>query len=211
MGDILQILDFLGVAVFAVTGALVASRLRLDFLAFVFFAVFTGVGGGTLRDLVLGAPVFWVEDQTYLLVCLAIGAALWLGAGLVERIDKPVRWADAMGVAAYSVMGAAKTLSLAHPPLVAVLMGVATATFGGIIRDTIAGQPSALLKPEIYLTAAFAGAGGYVALSMAGVPDWPAAAAGVALALVLRGGAIVRGWSLPPYRPPEDMRPDDPA
>lgn len=203
MITMLQLLDFLGVAVFAVTGAIVASRLRLDSLAFVFFAVFTGVGGGTLRDLLLGAPVFWVENQLYLIVCVAIGAAMWFATPFVERLSKPLRWADALGLAAYSVMGAAKTLSLGHPSIVAVLMGVATATFGGIIRDTIAGQPSALLKPEIYLTAAFVGSGTYVALWAAGIPAWPAAFAGVAAALLLRGGAILWGWCLPPYRPPE--------
>ena len=205
MADLLLVLDFLGVAVFAVTGGLVASRLRLDVLAFLFFAVFTGVGGGTMRDLVLGVPIFWVQDQTYLLVCVVIGGFLWIGASWVERIDRPLRWADALGVAAYSVMGAAKTLALSHPPLVAVLMGVATATFGGILRDTLAGQPSALIKPEIYLTAAFAGAGTYVALAMVVGPGWSAALAGTGVALVLRGGAIMRGWSLPPYRPPGDV------
>ncbi|WP_417768030.1 trimeric intracellular cation channel family protein [Stappia sp.] len=200
----LQILDFLGVAVFAITGTIVASRLRLDCLAFVFFSVFTGVGGGTLRDLLLDAPVFWVENQIYLVVCIAIGGAMWFLAPFVEKLSKPLRWADALGLAAYSVMGAAKTLSLGHPSIVAVLMGVATATFGGIIRDTIAGQPSALVKPEIYLTSAFAGAGVYVGLWVLGTPAWPAALGGVCAALLLRGGAIMRGWCLPPYRPPED-------
>jgi uncharacterized membrane protein YeiH len=109
-----------------------------------------------------------------------------------------------MGLAAYSVMGAAKTLALGHPPTVAVLMGVATATFGGIIRDTIADQPSALVNPELYLTPAFVGAGVYVGLFSFGVEAWPAAIAGVVAALVLRGGAIIWGWSLPAYTPPDD-------
>ncbi|MHC5655058.1 trimeric intracellular cation channel family protein [Stappia sp. ICDLI1TA098] len=207
MATMLQFLDFLGVAVFAVTGAIVASRLKLDPLAFVFFAVFTGVGGGTLRDLLLGAPVFWVENQIYVIVCIAIGAAMWGLASLFERLSKPLRWADALGLAAYSVMGAAKALSLGHSSVVAVLMGVATATFGGIVRDVIAGLPSAFLKQEIYITAAFAGAMAYVALTLAGVPAWPAAFGGGAAALLLRGGAIHFGWSLPTYNPPEDRSP----
>ncbi|MBC2857690.1 trimeric intracellular cation channel family protein [Stappia sp. 28M-7] len=210
MATMLQILDFLGVAVFAVTGAIVASRLRLDCLAFVFFAVFTGVGGGTLRDLLLDAPVFWVENEIYLVVCISIGALMWFATPLVERMSKPLRWADAMGLAAYSVMGAAKTLALGHPPTVAVLMGVATATFGGIIRDTIADQPSALVNPELYLTPAFVGAGVYVGLFTFGIEAWPAAIAGVAAALVLRGGAIIWGWNLPAYTPPSDTPSDKP-
>lgn len=206
MAAMLQVLDFLGVAVFAITGAIAASRLRLDPLAFVFFAVFTGIGGGTLRDLLLDAPVFWVENQIYLIVCVVIGLAMWPLAALVERLSKPLRWADAIGLAAYSVLGAAKALSLGHASVVAILMGVATATFGGILRDLIAGTPSALLKREIYITAAFAGAGGYVVLSLAGVPGWPAAFGGFAIALVMRGGAILRDWSLPSYTPPEQPR-----
>ncbi|MXN66743.1 trimeric intracellular cation channel family protein [Stappia sp. GBMRC 2046] len=195
----LQFFDFLGVAVFAMTGAIVASRLKLDVLAFVFFASFTGVGGGTLRDLLLGVPVFWVEDQTYLIVCVAVGVTIWFAAGWIEKLGKPLRWADAVGISAYCVMGAAKTLSIGDVPVVAVMMGIATATFGGIIRDTIAGQPTAIAKSEIYLTAAFAGAAVYVCLNAAGVPQWPAAIAGFATAMVLRGGAIQFGWQLPPY------------
>ncbi|MBA5776994.1 trimeric intracellular cation channel family protein [Stappia sp. F7233] len=199
----LLILDFLGVAIFAITGAIVASRLKLDIIAFLFFATFTGIGGGTARDLLLGVPVFWVEDQTYLIVCLLVGAAMWFAAPLFESWGKPLRWADAVGISAYSVMGAAKTLSQGDVAVVAVLMGVATATFGGIIRDTIAGQPSALVKSEIYLTAAFAGAAGYVCLTLLGVGNWPAAIAGGAFAFALRAGAIQYGWSLPGYRPPD--------
>ncbi len=195
----LQFFDFAGVAIFAITGAIVASRLRLDVIAFLFFATFTGIGGGTLRDVLLGVPVFWVEDQAYLVVCLLVGAAMWFAAPWFEAWGKPLRWADAVGVSAYSVMGAAKTLAHGDAPVVAVLLGVATATFGGIIRDMIAGQPSALVKSEIYLTAAFAGAIVFVVSTLLGVGSWPAAIAGTLAAFALRGGAIQFGWSLPGY------------
>ncbi|PVB61388.1 trimeric intracellular cation channel family protein [Labrenzia sp. 011] len=197
---LLQVLDYLGVAVFAITGGIVASRKQLDFIGFLFFATVTGIGGGTLRDLLLGVPVFWVENETYLLVCLMVSIFLWFAAHWVERLNKPLRWADAIGVSAYCVMGAAKAMSVGDTVLVAILMGVSTATFGGILRDTIAGEPSSLVKPEIYLSAAFAGAGGFVALIHLGLP--PAGSAGAAglLALVLRGGAIELGWTLPGYR-----------
>lgn len=202
----LQFFDFVGVAIFAITGAIVASRLRLDVLAFLFFAVFTGIGGGTLRDLLLGVPVFWVEDQIYLIVCLLVGGGMWFAAPRIEAWGKPLRWADAVGVAAYSVMGAAKTLAHGDAPVVAILLGVATATFGGIIRDTMAGQPSALVKSEIYLTAAFAGASVFVGLTLLDIGGWPAAIAGAIAAFALRGGAIQFGWSLPGYKPPEVKR-----
>ncbi|WP_150523744.1 trimeric intracellular cation channel family protein [Roseibium sediminis] len=196
---LLQVLDYLGVAVFAVSGAILASRKGLDFIAFLFFASLTGIGGGTLRDLLLGVPVFWTQAEGYLIVCLGVSIYMWFGAARIETLGKPLRWADAVGLAAYSVMGAAKALTVGDTVFVAILMGVSTATFGGIIRDTIAGEPSAIAKPEIYVGAAFAGAGIYVVLEQIGFGGWPAAVMGMAGALILRGGAIERGWTLPVY------------
>lgn len=197
---LLQYLDYLGVAVFAVTGGIVASRKQLDFVAFLFFATLTGIGGGTLRDLLLGVPVFWVENEGYLFVCVIISIIVWFFAHQIEKLNKPLRWADAIGIAAYSVMGAAKAMSVGDTVLVAVLMGVSTATFGGILRDTIARDPSTIVKSEIYVTAAFAGAGSFVVLAHLGLPQVMAAAIAAAIALLLRGGAILYGWTLPGYR-----------
>ncbi|MBO9420269.1 trimeric intracellular cation channel family protein [Labrenzia sp. R4_2] len=196
---LLQLLDYLGVAVFAVTGGIVASRKQLDFIAFLFFATLTGIGGGTLRDLLLGVPVFWVVNEAYLVVCLIVSVFLWFFAHWIERFNKPLRWADAVGVSAYSVMGAAKALNVGDTLLVAVLMGVSTATFGGVLRDTLAQEPSSIVKPEIYVSAAFAGAGSYVLLAQVGVVPWAAAILAGSVAMLLRGGAILYGWSLPGY------------
>ncbi|SHL29056.1 trimeric intracellular cation channel family protein [Roseibium suaedae] len=197
-----QVLDYLGVVVFATAGGIAASRKGLDFIAFLFFATFTGMGGGTLRDVLLDAPVFWIRADGYLLVCLGTAIFMWFFAHIIEGFGKPLRWADAIGMSAYSVMGAAKALSLGTTAFVAVLMGVATATFGGVLRDVIAGEPSSIVKPEIYVSAAFVGAGAYVVLMMADFNGWVAAIAGVTLSLILRGGAIEKGWSLPGYKPP---------
>jgi len=194
-------LDYVGVAVFAVSGAIVASRKHLDFVAFVFFATMTGVGGGTLRDLLLDVPVFWTRQEGYLVVCFVISVVMWFLSHVAEGWGKPLRWADAIGLSAYCVMGAAKALSVGDAPIVAVLMGICTATFGGVLRDMVAHEPSAILKPEIYVTAAAVGAGAFVALETVGVGLWPAAAAGFAAALILRAGAILYDWSLPGYRP----------
>ncbi|KZL27157.1 trimeric intracellular cation channel family protein [Pseudovibrio sp. WM33] len=201
--EIWQYLDFFGVAVFAVTGGLVAARLRQDFIAFLFFCSLTGIGGGTLRDTLLDVPVFWIEDESYLYVCVAVSIAMWFIAHKVEAWGRPLRWLDAIGVASYSVMGAAKAISLGDTAAVAVLMGVATATFGGILRDIIAGQPSALLQREIYLAAALAGAITYTSTLMATGESNFAAALGFAAAMILRGGAIARDWYLPSYTPPK--------
>lgn len=199
---LLQVLDYLGVAVFAFSGAIVASRRQYDFIAFLFFATLTGIGGGTLRDLILDVPVFWIQSEGYLLVCFGVSIVMWFFAHVMERLGKPLRWADAVGISAYSVMGAAKALSVGDTVMVAVLLGVATATFGGILRDVIAGEPSALIKSEIYVSAAFAGAGTYALLVLIGLGSWQAALLAGICAFVLRGGAILRGWTLPGYRPP---------
>lgn len=196
------VLDYLGVAVFALSGGIVACRLKLDFVAFVFFATMTGVGGGTFRDVVLGVPVFWTQTEGYLVVCLVVAVATWFLGHIVEGWSKPLRWADAIGLSAYSVMGAVKAISLSSSPIVAILMGVSTATFGGVLRDMVAGQPSAIVKPEIYVTAAAIGATGFVLAEALGAGYWPAAIIGFLAALFVRGGAILRGWAMPGYGKP---------
>jgi uncharacterized membrane protein YeiH len=190
-------LDYLGVAIFAVTGALVAARARQDFITCAFFAGMTGMGGGTIRDLLIGAPVFWIRQEWFVAVCLVATFAVWL-----LRTDrwpgKPLRWLDAIGLSAYCAFGSLKALSFGISPIPAVLMGVITATFGGVLRDIVAGQPSILLQREIYVTAAIAGAGITVLLSVAfGFNGWIAGGAGAAAAFTIRAGAIARGWKLP--------------
>ncbi|MGL6043609.1 MAG: trimeric intracellular cation channel family protein, partial [Sandaracinobacteroides sp.] len=191
------VLDYVGVAIFAVTGALVAARARQDFVTCAFFAGMTGMGGGTIRDLLIGAPVFWIGQEIFVAVCLAATFAVWF-----LRTDrwpgKPLRWLDAVGLSAYCAFGALKALSYGLSPVPALLMGVITATFGGILRDIVAGQPSILLQREIYVTAAIAGSTITVILSVGtGLDGWLAGGAGAATAFALRAGAIARGWKLP--------------
>jgi len=191
-------LDYAGVTVFALTGALAAARDRQDIVTAWFFAVVTGIGGGTLRDLLIGTPVFWIGDATYLGIGLAAAVAVWFAAPHIERL-KTLIWIDALGLAAYAVIGAAKALSLGVNPFVSIAMGVLTATFGGVIRDVLAEQPSALLKREITISAALLAAAGFVALEAAGVvPLWAGVIGGVA-GFGLRAGAIHYGWALPAF------------
>jgi uncharacterized membrane protein YeiH len=192
------ILDYAGVTVFAITGALAAARDRHDIVTFWFFAVVTGVGGGTLRDLLIGAPVFWIGDPAYLGIGLAAAVAVWFLAPHLERA-KTLIWLDAVGLAAYAVIGAAKAISLDVNPFVAIAMGVLTASFGGVIRDVLAEQPSALLKREITISAALLSAAGFVALNALGVPPLWAGVAGALAGFGLRAGAIHYGWALPEF------------
>jgi uncharacterized membrane protein YeiH len=195
----LVLLDFFGIAVFAISGALVAAEKRLDFVTFIFFAVVTGVGGGTLRDLLIGAPVFWVRTNATLLICIVAAMLVWVGRR--QRFaGKSLLWFDAAGTAAYAAYGSAKALGYGVAPVPAFAMGVMTACVGGIIRDVLAGAPSVLLQRQLYVTPAALSAGLFVALTLAGIGVWPAAAVAIAAGFALRGGAIARGWSLPPYR-----------
>ena len=198
---ILPLLDYAGVAVFAATGALAASRRRIDLIGFVFLAIVTGVGGGTLRDLILGeTPVFWVHEPAYLFVCAATALIVYFTAHLVWSRYVWLLWLDAFGLAAYCVIGAAKGLALGVPAPIAVVTGVMTATFGGILRDIVTGEPSVLMRREIYLTAALAGASVYTLLHMSGAPDAPSMLVSALAAFLVRGGALLYGWQFPVYR-----------
>ncbi len=195
---VLDWLDLAGVAIFALTGALVAAREKQTFVTLAFFALLTGVGGGTVRDLLIGAPVFWIEDGLVAVVCLAIALLAWF---------TPTRWwdgklldvADGLGLTAYAVLGTAKALQYGVPPVPAAVMGVVTGTVGGIIRDVIAGRPSILMRPELYVTAAALSAtltvaGEFVPLARSAV--WIIAAGS---GFGLRLAAIQWKLSLPAY------------
>ena len=195
----LVLLDYFGIAVFAISGALLAAERRLDFVTFIFFAVATGVGGGTLRDLLIGAPVFWVRTNATLLICIAAALLVWV-ASHRWFAGKALLWFDAAGMAAYATYGAAKALGYGVAPVPAFAMGVLTACAGGIIRDVLAGEPSILMRRELYVTPAALAAGLFVGLTLAGAPAWPAALAASAAGFALRAAAIARGWSLPAYK-----------
>src|SRR4051812_34470744 len=195
----LVLLDYFGIAVFAISGALLAAEKRQTLVTFIFFAVVTGVGGGTLRDLLIGAPVFWVHTNATLLICIGAALVVWLLSR--DRLaGRALLWFDAAGLAAYATYGSAKALGYGVAPVPAFAMGVLTACVGGIIRDVLAGEPSILMRPELYVTAAALAAGLFVGLSLLGLAAWIAAAIGILAAFALRALAISRGWSLPAYR-----------
>ena len=200
IGPALVWLDYAGVFVFAASGALLAAAKRQTIVTFIFFAVITGVGGGTVRDLLIGGPVFWIGQNAVLLICLVAAITVWL---LPRRWleGRLLDWLDAAGLAAYASFGAAKGLAFGVAPLPAVGMGVLTACLGGIVRDVLAGEPSILMRPELYVTAAAVSGGLTVGLVSAGVPGAVAGFAAFVAGFTLRGGAILRGWSLPTYRP----------
>jgi uncharacterized membrane protein YeiH len=195
------LLDYAGVALFAATGALAASRKQLDIIGFLFFGAVTGIGGGTARDLILGVRVFWVEQYLYIVICAAVAAIVYFTAHLIETRFRVLLWLDAVALAAYGVFGAYKGLAETGSATVAVVMGMFTGTLGGILRDVLAGEPSVLLRQEIYVAAAMAGAVTFVLAQGAGLPLPLAAGTGFLVALGVRSGALLRGWTFPAYRP----------
>ena len=197
---LVALLDYLGIALFAATGALSASRRELDLVGFMFLGSVTGIGGGTVRDLILDVPVFWVAQPVHILICAGSAVLVYFTAHLVEYRYRLLLWLDAVALAAYAVFGAYKGLVVTGSPVIAIVTGMLTGTLGGILRDVLANEPSVLLRKEIYVTAAMAGAAGYVLASTANLPPPFPSAIGFILALGTRSAALAFGWTLPTYR-----------
>ncbi len=203
-------LDFAGVTLFAATGALTASRKQMDIIGFVFLAAVTGIGGGTIRDLILDVPVFWLAQPYYLLLCATTAIVVFFTAHFIEYRYRLLLWLDAVALAAFCTFGAHKGLLVTESATVAIVMGTFTAALGGILRDVLAREPSVLMGQEIYVTAAMAGAAAFVGARFLGFSIPLAGAGAFVLALGIRGAALAWGWRLPVYksrpgRPPEDF------
>jgi uncharacterized membrane protein YeiH len=206
--QLLQAILYLGVFTAAGSGALEAGRRRLDPFGVGVVALVTALGGGTLRDLLLGRRPLWIGDPTYLLVALAgatavcvlpralraLGPAAWLP----ERAGRTVLVLDAAMLAVFSLSGTRIAQGMGVPAIVAVLMGTITGVAGGLVRDVLCAEVPLVLRREIYATAALAGMACYVVLAGAGVPATAAAVVGMTVVFGLRVAAIVRGFSLPP-------------
>ncbi|MBL8137542.1 MAG: trimeric intracellular cation channel family protein [Acidobacteria bacterium] len=193
--------DVLAAGVFAVSGALVASRKGLDVMGAMWLAVITGVGGGTVRDLIVDVPVFWVQNPVHISVCLLTAVVMHFISPLVESRYRTLLWFDAFGLALVTIAGTVKGVDVGAPALVAIAMGAVTGAVGSIIRDTLGHLPSVLLGHEIYITASVLGACAYIGLDGLGVGRLAAMVAGFVVTFVVRGLAIAFGWSLPVFRP----------
>jgi uncharacterized membrane protein YeiH len=200
---IMMVLNTVGTFVFAASGALAAARLRQTLVTFAFFALTTGVGGGTVRDLLIDAPVFWVHDLMPPIICLSAALIVYWTPERMWSL-RALDWLDAIGLAAFAVFGTAKAMSFGIHPFTAALMGVATGCLGGIIRDLLAGEPSILLRPEIYVTAAALSAGLYALMVPLGISHTIAGALAALAGFGLRAAAIAGGLALPSYRKRSD-------
>jgi uncharacterized membrane protein YeiH len=203
--------EFSAVAVFAVTGALVASRKEMDIFGFALLATVTGIGGGTVRDLMLGRlPVFWVVEPSFVAVCLVVSTVVYFTAHIPQSRYRVLLWLDAAGLGLVAVLGAERGLAAGAGDFIATVMGVITAVFGGIIRDVLGGESPVILRKEIYVIPALIGAAAFVALEHAGWERWATLTTGALACFVVRGLAIQYRWALPTYRsrPGRDFPPE---
>jgi len=189
--------DRIGVFVFAISGGIVAVRKQMDMFGVIVLAVLPAIGGGTLRDLILGQPVFWLSDTPTLLLALAGGLTAYVFHRFLENF-RPLRWADAFGMSLFAVTGAAKAMNLDHGLAVVLIIGTLTASAGGLMRDVVANEEPLVLKDgELYATCALAGSLVYWLAATLGLGETAAFAAGMASAFILRASAILFGLSLP--------------
>jgi len=197
------LLDHASVLVFALTGALVASRSQLDLVGFIFIAALTAVGGGTVRDLILGRdPVFWVAAPQFVLLAAGAAVAVFFTAHLLESRYRAILWLDACALAVAVPAGVGVAMALGHGPVIVVIAGVVTGTLGGLMRDVVCNEvPLVLKQGELYLSAAFGGAVAALAFAALGAPGLPALLACGVVTFGLRAGSLGFGWRLPVYRP----------
>ena len=193
--ELLQLFDYFGVFVFAITGAMLAARKEMDIFGFVVLALMPAIGGGTLRDLILSEPVFWLSDTTYLFIALGAASITFFAVRFMTRLSDVLLWFDALGLSVFCAIGAAKAMAVTGEPVIGVIMGVITAVAGGILRDVIANETPLVLHKEVYATAAFCGSVCYV-LANFYVAEI-ALVLSVATAFAVRGLGIMLGLSLP--------------
>lgn len=200
-----EVLDFASVFIFALTGALAASRAQLDIVGFSFIASLTAVGGGTLRDVLLDRnPVFWIERPAFIGLAVAAAVLVFFTAHLFESRLRVLTWLDALALATAVPAGVGVALGLGQPWAVVIIMGVATGCLGGLMRDVVCNElPLVLKQGELYVTAAFAGASAAL-LALPVLPTGVALLLCAAVTFALRAGSLLFGLQLPVYksRPP---------
>lgn len=198
---IFSALNWFGIVVFAISGALAASRKEMDIIGFIIFANITAIGGGTVRDMMLGlTPVFWVSQTNYVIVASVVAIIVFFTAHIPQSRFKMLLWADAIGIATFSVLGAQIAHDAGISAISAVLMAVITSSFGGIIRDVLADDQTIFMRQEIYLTAILMGSCSYIGLIEVGADKNFAAIIGFITCLLIRGLALRFNWCFPGYK-----------
>ena len=185
------IIMYFGDVVFAISGALTAARYRMDVLGFVLIGTITGIGGGTTRDLLLGRTVWWTQNPLELILCVAASLVtfFYITSDITRR--KGMIWADTLGLSVFGVVGCHVALEFGAPFVIAVFMGMVTATGGGVIRDVLTNTQPMILSGQVYATAALLGSLAYGGLRHFDVPEIPAELVSCLAAFALRASAVI--------------------
>lgn len=197
----ISVLDFAGVFVFALTGALAANRSNMDIFGHIVLAILPAVGGGTVRDLILDVPVFWLDAPVYIGLVIAAAVLVYLVPPRMGRRLTWLEWADAVGLALFCVLGASKTFAITQDMTISVTMGIVTASVGGMLRDVVNNEVPLILQKEIYATAALVGGLIYCLCASQGLSEPVSLLAGGVSAFAVRACALIFGWSLPIRKP----------
>ena len=199
---LISLLDYASVLIFAITGALVASRAQLDLVGFAFIACLTALGGGTIRDLLLDRnPIFWIANPTYLGVAAGAAFVIFFTAHLLESRLRALIWLDSFALAVAVAAGAGVALDINQSAVIVILMGMITGCMGGLMRDVVVGEVPLILKQgELYVTAAFAGAATASIAKLYQIETTLALLACACVTWVLRAGSLTFGWHLPVYK-----------
>ena len=199
INQLIYIFSVSGVIVFSISGALIAATKGMDILGFILMGAVTGVGGGTLRDLLLDIPVFWVQEPLTIYLCIGSSTLTYFAIRLFLKRDFWIVWMDAIGLSIFAVMGTQVALIHEAPLLVAVVMGVMSATFGGIMRDVLCADTLMLMRPEMYISCALFASLTYVVLFHLQVPELFIVIAAFFAGFCLRALAIVYRLKLPKF------------
>lgn len=204
-GETLRLLvELAATAAFALSGLMEAARKKLDIVGICVVAFLAAFGGGTLRDLLLDQrPFFWVQHVEVLwgVLGLCVLAMLFLRHRHFELTEKAIQWPDALGLGLFTATGVHHALNALMPPLVAVMMGLVTGVFGGVLRDMVCNEiPTAFRDHRPYAVCAFAGGWVYIGLWQLDAPGWAALMGCLAVTAGLRGLALWRNWQLPAWQ-----------
>ncbi len=195
--DLIYTLNLIGVFVFAISGALTASSYKMDAFGSAVIAFITALGGGTLRDVLIGSqPVGWMQDTSYIYIVMTAIAFSYLFKSRIEKFRKTMFLFDTIGIGLFAVLGVQKTLEYGLSPIVAIMMGTVSAVFGGVLRDMLSNRIPLIFRKEIYATACMTGGAVYLALSHTKLDNNWSIFISVILVMVIRMLAVKRGWSL---------------
>lgn len=202
---IIYLLDMIGTSACAAAASVLAKRLNFDMFGAIFVAFIGSVGGGTLRDLLINRhPIFWLHDLNYLYLIIVVSLIVQVFFYAFEELDRVIRWFDALGLAAFTVIGVQASLTRGMAAPIAVLMGAFTASIGGMMRDIVCRQIPLVLRQEIYITASVLGSSVYLLMLKYGINPWIRSTLTIVLIFTIRMLAVYRNWNLPDISLPKN-------